>query len=197
MFFYFRFYLKKIKNFLGFENLNLKNIGSLKKKVRSSKIITNPKEIDQKQGEMSKIFACGGLKHSFQSPPIWGGYNISSPPNQGFSKTLGGKFGGDIPPNRGGYFRYFGGDELDFIPPKLKNLGGTKNLGGMRQILGGIHQKFGGDGPKFGGDGQNFGVSPPNLGGMKNSVPPKSENLGGTLFPPKFGGGGDFLGGGG
>ena len=28
----------------------------------SSKIITNPKEIEQKQGEMSKNFACGGLK---------------------------------------------------------------------------------------------------------------------------------------
>ena len=51
---------------------------------------------------------------------------------------MGGKFGG------GDILGTLGGDEIDFIPPKLKNLGGDEKFGGMRQNLGGMDQNLGG-----------------------------------------------------
>ena len=59
----------------------------------SSKIITNPKEIEQKQGEMWKKFACGGLKVQKKGLYLWSkSVYLRKITAKGGNKILGWKF---------------------------------------------------------------------------------------------------------
>ena len=143
------------------------------------------------------------MVHSCLSPPIGGDRAKILQANRLVFKKMGGKFGGDVPPNWGGYLMFSQQWNHSRSPPTHKNC-----------LFGGLEGKIREIPPKrWRLEGTNDRISPPNLVGIAllltfpatlQGYPPQisesggdidlQANLWGTLGGDAFCVGGDILG---